>query len=85
MFFKYRILIAAGIGAAIMVAVWGYGQFQYRSGVQDGRATVRMELSEITEATRQRVREADVGTGDENADLDWLRAYVDSLQPAAGE
>lgn len=71
--------LAAGLA---LTAAAGWGEWRHQQGQAEGRAAVVAELRAAAEETRERIRDADVGTGDHDDDLRWL---ADRLRrPPAG-
>lgn len=78
-----RLLMAVLVGATAVSGVWGWGQLRYRQGWNDGRAAIELDRRRADEATRRRIRDADVGFGDHDDDLCWLARRVQPA-PAGG-
>ena len=59
--------------AALLLCLLGLGFYAYHLSVAIDAMQVKLEQSERAVKTYKRIRDADVGTGDVDADTRWLR------------
>lgn len=76
-------IMAAAFAAA--VGVWGWGALRYNAGWTEGRAEMELDLRREAEATRERLRHADTGEGNADADLCWLAERMRMALPPGCE
>ena len=74
-------LIASGALAAALA----WGEWRHYQGKQVGRAAVQAELTAAAERVRERLRDADTGSGDPDADLCWLAQRMRLVPPPGCE
>ena len=59
--------------AALLLGLLGLGFYAYHLSVALDAAEVKLDQSERAVKTHERIRDADVGNGDVDADTIWLR------------
>lgn len=72
-----RLAVGAVIGAGL--ALWPAYQVGHWQGFNAGSAAYEADIRASAEDDRQGARNADTGTGDSNADFDWLQRHLDGL------